>query len=225
MQTITLKLNTITQPSTQTPHYSIIWLHGLGANAHDFEHIAKDLTIDTASTRFIFPNAPVQPITINGGAPCQAWYDIYSLSDLNHEDEKGIAQSQQLIETLINNEIQQGIPSQSIFLAGFSQGGAMALHCGLRHASTLGGIIALSTYLPLANKIASETNSANKNTPIFLAQGQFDPVVPPFLTQYTHNTLKTLNNRTTYHNYPMAHSVCPEELLDISNWLTTLMQS
>ncbi|OGT97230.1 MAG: carboxylesterase, partial [Gammaproteobacteria bacterium RIFOXYB2_FULL_38_6] len=174
------------------PLMAVIWMHGLGADAHDFENIVSQLNLSqNKNFRFIFPNAPVRSITINNGSPTRAWYDVKSLTDLNHEDEKGIRESNQFIETLIEEQMNSGIESKNIFLAGFSQGAAMSLFTGLRYPKPLAGIIALSGYLPLPEKIKTERSSQNQTVPIFMAHGTCDTIVPIQLPQYSKQCLES----------------------------------
>ncbi len=198
--------------------HSIIWLHGLGADGHDFEPIVNELNL-TKAIRFIFPHAPDQPVTVNNGMTMPAWYDIKSAQIDAMQDEAGIRQSQKYILTLIEREIERGINSENIILAGFSQGGAIALHTALRYEKPLAGMMGLSTYLPIENTVEKEINDANRNTNIFLAHGKYDPVVPLQLASNTHAFLSKLNYTTELKQYEMEHGVCPEEIDDISNWI------
>lgn len=168
-------LKTLEIETADNPQYSIIFLHGLGADANDFAPFAQELQLpEDVAIRFVFPNAPVLPVTLNNGIKMPAWYDILGLDRNSNQDEKGIKQSEQMIQQLIEQQIKHGIASENIFLGGFSQGGAMALHTGLRYPEKLGGIIALSTYLPLADLVAAERHETNHETPIFYAHGTFD---------------------------------------------------
>lgn len=199
---------------------SVIWLHGLGADGHDFSGIVPQLQLEPElPLRFIFPHAPIRPITINNQMPMRGWYDIYSLDRLDREDETGVKESQAHIEQLIANEKSQGIPSNKIILAGFSQGGAIALYAGLRHAEPLAGILALSTYLPLHQHIESQHHSANANTHIFQAHGTQDEVLPIQLAELTYQVLKNADFDIHWHPYPMGHQVCIEEIQAISSWI------
>ena len=199
--------------------YSIIWMHGLGADGHDFEPIVPDLNFKQKSkTRFIFPHAPSQPVTWNNGYVMPAWYDIIAIGKDVPEDEAGIRKAQKAITILIENEIAQGVDAKHIILAGFSQGGAIALHTALRYPDKLAGILALSTYLPLADKLAGEASAANKNIPIFMAHGDYDPVVPIALAEMSRQKLITLDYKVLWRTYPMEHGVLPDEIDDISVW-------
>ena len=206
-------------------NYSIIWLHGLGADGHDFEPIVPDLQFQHKSkTRFIFPHAPSRPVTLNNGFVMPAWYDLVAISINAAQDEGGIRRSAQSINDLIDNELKQGVPSEHIILAGFSQGGAIALHTGLRYEKKLAGILALSTYLPLHDKLASEASEVNKQTPIFMAHGRDDQVVPMMLAESSRQHLISLNYKVDWRTYPMAHSVIPDEINDISRWFGQVLQ-
>lgn len=201
----------------------VIWLHGLGANGHDFVDIIPELKLPRIlKIRFIFPHAPVRPVTINANMPMRAWYDIYTLSNLDHEDKAGILKSTAAIETLIQDELNKGLVSQQIILAGFSQGGAIALYAGLRYSKPLAGILVLSAYLPLASSLAKEAHTANKTTPIFMGYGEYDDVLPIRLGETTRDFLHQLNYSVEWHNYPMGHQVCQQEIADIAKWLIGL---
>lgn len=214
-------LEKITKDSKTKATGSVIWLHGLGADGHDFVDIVPQLRLpEDLSIRFIFPHAPIRPVTVNAKMRMRAWYDIYSLNDLANEDEAGILQTEKSIDELIRAEIDNGIASDRIILAGFSQGGAMALFSGLRYPKPLGGILALSTYLPLANH--SPLNPANQQIPIFMAHGRFDPVLPLSLGQQSYALLKKLNYPIEWHEYPMEHQVCYEEIIAAGQWLSTI---
>ncbi|AIL32976.1 alpha/beta hydrolase [Basilea psittacipulmonis] len=207
------------QNPQKTVTHSIIWCHGLGADAHDFLPIVPDLKLSEQNNiRFIFPNAPVRPITIFGGQSTTAWYDILSPERINaQEDEAGLIASQKEIETLIEQEIQRGIPSEKIFLAGFSQGCAISLLTLTRTKYKLAGIIGLSGYLPLLNSTPKE--SVNLDTPIFMAHGTLDPVVNIELADISYQHLQSLGYTVSWHAYPMVHSVCLEEIEDIGNFI------
>ena len=204
----------------ENPNATIIWLHGLGADGHDFEPIVPelDLPADTP-VRFIFPHAPKQPVTINGGMVMRAWYDLTGTEFARGEDATGVMRSAQLVEQLIAREIERGIPSTRIFLAGFSQGGAIALHTGVRYPQPLAGILALSTYLPLADRLTTEAQEANRTVPIFMAHGLYDPVVPFALGDHSFQILQENGYNIEWHSYPMPHSVNPDEIRDIGAWL------
>jgi phospholipase/carboxylesterase len=206
--------------TTPNPRHAVIWLHGLGADAHDFEPIVPEL-VDRAwpPLRFVFPNAPVRPITINGGMAMRAWYDITGQEIAQRQDETGIRASIGLLDELIEREIARGVPSENILLAGFSQGGAIVLSGGVRYPQKLGGIIALSTYLPMADKIAIEASAANRAIPIFMVHGTFDPVIPMPLATISRDYLKQHGYVVDWHDYPMAHQVCGEEITELRRWI------
>lgn len=203
----------------KSPQHSIIWLHGLGADGQDFVPIADELELPVA-VRYIFPHAPMRPVTINGGFVMRAWYDIASQSMDAQQDAAGIRASHSLVEALITQEVASGIAPHNIFLAGFSQGGAIALHTALRQAVPLGGVLALSSYLPLAEIAARELLEQSKATPIFMAHGRNDPVVPYALGVISRDALQEFGYAVEWHEYAMQHSVCEEELQDIAVWLS-----
>lgn len=205
------------------PEFAVIWLHGLGADGNDFAPIVPELGVDHLPIRFIFPHAPVIPVTINGGMPMRAWYDLYMMDLVRHEDEKGLRESQQLVNALIARENARGIPTEHIVLAGFSQGSAMTLQTGLRLEEKLAGMVCLSGYLPLAKQLESERNPANQNTPIFMAHGLQDPVVPLLRAEETRTELTRLGYEIEWHTYPMPHSVCAEEIQAISQFLKKVL--
>jgi len=208
----------ITIESGKNPQHSIIWLHGLGADGGDFVPVADELKLPVA-VRYIFPDAPMRPVTINGGLVMRAWYDIVSPSMAAQQDAAGIRASQFLIEALIAQEVQRNIAPGNIFLAGFSQGGAIALHAALRQTVPLGGVLALSTYLPLADKAVGEALPGTRDTPIFMAHGRSDPVIPYVLGADSRDALLRFGYTVDWHEYAMQHSVCEEELRDIEVWL------
>jgi phospholipase/carboxylesterase len=198
---------------------SVIWLHGLGADGHDFEPVVPELRLPPAlGVRFVFPHAPVRPVTLNMGMRMRAWYDVVQLGG-GSEDGEGIRASQALTEGFIARERERGIAPGRIVLAGFSQGGAIALHTGLRHAERLAGILALSTYLPLADSLATEASGANRDVPIFMAHGRFDEVIPMARAQQSRARLESLGYAVSWQEYPMPHSVCGAQIADIAAWL------
>jgi len=202
------------------PTYSVIWLHGLGADGHDFAPIVPELVSPQWSAlRFVFPHAPVRPVTINGGMPMRAWYDIYGFDLVSRQDEAGTRQSIGQVEALIAREHERGVPGERIFLAGFSQGGAVALAAGLRHPEKLAGIIALSTYLPMAVTLPDERSAANAAVPIFWGHGTLDPVVILQRGLDSRAALEVLGYKVDWHTYLMPHSVCPEEIADLREWM------
>jgi phospholipase/carboxylesterase len=215
-----MTLPAVEHETAPAPTYSIIWLHGLGADGHDFAPIVPDL-VDPAwpPLRFVFPHAPVRPVTLNNGVPMRAWYDIAGFDLLTRQDEAGVRASIAAVEALIARENGRGVPSQHIVLAGFSQGGAVALAAGLRHARTLAGIVALSTYVPIHASLALERDPANATTPIFFAHGSADPVVALQRGVDSRNLLQALGYAVDWHTYPMGHAVCAQEISDLRAWL------
>jgi phospholipase/carboxylesterase len=201
---------------------SVIWMHGLGADGHDFEPIVDELDLPSRPVRFIFPHAPRRPVTINGGMLMRAWYDI-SDAAIRREDASGVRQSQAIVEQLIAGEVARGVASTDIVLAGFSQGGAIALQTALRHPARLAGVMALSTYLPLADTLAAEASAANRDLPIFMAHGKHDPVVVPARAGSSRDTLQGLGYAVQWQEYTMPHAVCPQEIVDISRWLCKVL--
>jgi phospholipase/carboxylesterase len=203
------------------PRLAVVWLHGLGADGHDFEPIVPELRL-RVPVRFVFPHAPVRPVTINGGLEMRAWYDIFGFDGRAKEDATGIRASAAAVTELVDREIERGIPSERIVLAGFSQGGAIALHTALRSPQSLAGVLALSTYLPLAATLARERSAANASIPIFMAHGTDDPLLPLELAETSRRALDALGYAVDWHAYPMAHSVCMEEIMAIGAWLEAL---
>jgi phospholipase/carboxylesterase len=203
-----------------SPRAAVIWLHGLGADGHDFEPIVPELGMPAApAVRFVFPHAPLQPVAINRGAVMRAWYDV---TGDGRQDAEGIRASQVRVEALIARERARGIAARSIVLAGFSQGGAMALHTGLRHPERLAGILALSCYLPLPETLEREASQATRDVPIFMAHGTQDPVIPLSWAMRSRDRLIALGYAVEWHEYPMPHSVCAEEIADVGRWLRTV---
>jgi phospholipase/carboxylesterase len=201
---------------------AVIWLHGLGADGHDFEPIVPELGLPAKhGVRFIFPHAPVRPITINNGYAMRAWYDIVSLGDLKKQDESGIRDSERIVHGYIEDERARGIEPGKIVLAGFSQGGAITLHSGLRYPERLAGLLALalSTYLPLGDKVEKEALAERKDTPILMCHGEYDQMLPMLMGEYTRDALRELGYQIDWHQYPMAHQVCAEEIELIGEWL------
>ena len=208
----------------RNPQAAVIWLHGLGADGHDFEPIVPELVRPTdRPLRFVFPHAPMRPVTLNGGYVMRAWYDIIAIDRRAAEDGQGIRASQALVTELIRGENARGIPSERIVVAGFSQGGAMALFCGTRYPERLAGIIGLSCYQVLATQFDAERLPANQNTPIFLGHGMQDPVVIPALGEAASRQLQAAGYEVEWHAYSMPHSVCPQEVIDIAAWLRRVL--
>jgi len=202
----------------ERPELAVIWLHGLGADGYDFEPLVPELKVGFAA-RFVFPHAPVRGVTVNGGVPMRAWYDILGWGLHVREDAAGIEASAAAVRQLIDREVRRGIPADRVVLAGFSQGGAVALHTGLRERRTLGGVLALSTYLPLADRLAAERSDANAGIPIFLAHGTGDTVLPLSMAEKSRRALEALGYPVEWRTYPMAHAVCMDEVGDIGTWL------
>ena len=216
---MTQSLEAVEIETAASPDASVIWLHGLGADGHDFEPVVPELRLPpTLRLRFVFPHAPVRPVTLNMGMRMRAWYDILQLGG-GPEDEAGVRASQGMVEALIERERSRGVAARRIVLAGFSQGGAIALHTGLRHGQRLAGILALSTYLPLAGSLQAERSEANRDVPIFMAHGEFDDIIPITRAQQSRQALAAQGYALQWHSYPMPHSVCGEEIADIAAWL------
>jgi len=210
-------------PAKSCHQASVIWLHGLGADGHDFEPIVPQLNVDHLGIKFIFPNALAQPVTINGGMVMPSWYDIVGVELDSRADENGILDSVTFVNQLIQAEIDLGISPEKIIVAGFSQGGVVALHTALTYKHKLAGVIALSTYLPLTNKLQPKLSVANQQLPIFHAHGSMDPVVPPQLADHLVKQLQQWHYPIESHRYPMQHAVCPEEISQISVWIKNMI--
>lgn len=217
-------LETIEVETGPAPSASVIWLHGLGADGNDFVPLVSELGLPgTLSLRFVFPHAPMRPVTINRGYVMRAWYDIIEREGAWREDAAGVRESGRLVEALLERETARGIPAQRIVLAGFSQGGAMALYAGPRYPERLAGIMALSCALPLADSLGSEASPANLDVPIFMAHGTHDPVVPLARATRSRDLLIGLGYRVNWREYSMPHSVCPEEVNHIAEWLAGVL--
>ncbi len=213
-------LETIEHVTSAQPLWSIIWLHGLGADGNDFAPIVPQLLRPHwPALRFVFPHAPVRPVTINGGMRMRAWYDIRNLALDQRADEQGVRESITEVDALIARELERGVPPSRVILAGFSQGGAIVLAAALRREQAVAGVMALSTYLPLATQSAAEATDAGRKTPVFMAHGSFDPVVVHDLGARSRDALIALGVTVDWHVYPMQHAVCPDELRDIGQWL------
>lgn len=219
-----MTLATIDIETAPNPTASIIVLHGLGADGNDFVPIAQELRLESVGpVRFVFPHAPLRPVTINGGMVMRAWYDLLDASLVRREDEAGLRASRLDIEALIAQERARGIPASRIVLAGFSQGCAMTLLTGLRHTERLAGLVGMSGYLPLADTSAAERSAASMALPVFLAHGRGDAVVPLARATAARDTLQALGCVVDWHEYPMAHSVCPQEVADLNRWLLKVL--
>ena len=220
------ELSTINILPTEEHLYSVIWLHGLGADGHDFESIVPSLNLPaTSNIHFIFPNAPVQPVTINNGMKMRSWYDIMVIvPDAHKVNIDDIYRSSEMVNQLIEQEISKGIAADHIVLAGFSQGGVIALHAGLRYPQKLSGIMALSTYLPTIDRLSTEGSSAGKTTPILMAHGILDPIVAIEAGKHIFEQLSAAGYNIEWHDYLMEHSVCPEEVNQISIFLNLVLR-
>ncbi|MTW10187.1 carboxylesterase [Pseudoduganella eburnea] len=214
-------LDSIVIDTAPNPEYSVIWMHGLGDSGEGWAPIVNELDLrGLPGIRFIFPHANTMPVTLNGGYVMRSWYDIISIEPSERrEDEKGLRESQILVDALIEREIARGVPAKRIVLGGFSQGCAMTLQTGLRFPQKLAGLMCLSGYLPLADKVAAERHAANQDTPLFMVHGKMDPVIDISRAIASRDLLQQLGYQIEWHDYPMQHSVCAEEVRDISAWL------
>ncbi|HZX24203.1 MAG TPA: alpha/beta fold hydrolase [Woeseiaceae bacterium] len=213
-------LETVEIETGSEPAGTVIWLHGLGADGHDFEPVVPELRLpDDLPLRFVFPHAPIRPVTINAGMRMRAWYDIVAIDRRARQDEEGIRESAAATVELIEREKERGIPAARIVLAGFSQGGAVAIHTALRYPERLAGLIALSTWMPLGESLAGEGSAANRDLPVFMAHGRQDPMVPVALGEQTREALAAAGYPLDWQTYDMPHAVCPAEIADISAWL------
>lgn len=202
----------------ENPVGAVIWLHGLGADGHDFEPIVPELHLPAGlPLRFVFPHAPVRPVTINGGMSMRAWYDIISLDAEGRADAAGVRESTAILDDLIAREKERGIDANKIVIAGFSMGGAVAINTALQTNENLAGLMALSTYLPLPSEV--DESVGNRELPVFMAHGSFDPMLPMQWGQLSADKLTEAGFTLEWHDYPMAHAVCPEEIRDIREWL------
>ena len=219
-----MSLECIEEQSTGAPRASLIVLHGLGADGNDFVPIARELDLAAVGgARFVFPHAPLRPVTMNGGFVMRAWYDIAGTPAARREDEAGLRESQALVEALIAREVARGMPAQRIVLMGFSQGCAMTLLTGLRHEQRLAGLVGLSGYLPLASHTAAERSDANARVPIFLAHGRDDPMVGIDRAITSRDALRALGYDVEWHDYAMPHAVCMDEIADLNRWLLRVL--
>ncbi len=211
----------------EKPDGTVIWLHGLGADGHDFEPIVSELNLEEhADIRFVFPHAPVRPVTINGGTPMRAWYDVMSLDRTGPQDEAGIRESAASLLQLIEREIKRGVDADRVVLAGFSQGGAIAMHTAMRLSHPLAGLMALSSWMPLESTIDEEvvrsSDSQSRDLPILMAHGSFDPMLPIVAGQHARDIMQKAGFTVQWHEYPMAHAVCAEEISAIRGWLVKI---
>jgi phospholipase/carboxylesterase len=218
---------TVEVGGAEKPDGTVIWLHGLGADGHDFEPIVPELQLQhAANLRFVFPHAPVRPVTINGGMSMRAWYDVMSLDRSGPQDEAGIRDSSTTLRRLIEREQARGVPCERIVLAGFSQGGAIAMHTALRFPQRLAGLMALSTWMPLESTIAREVveseQSQPRDLPVLMAHGSFDPILPIAAGRHARDLMQNAGFAVQWHEYPMAHAVCAEEITAIRAWLVDI---
>jgi phospholipase/carboxylesterase len=219
-------LDAIEIETAPNPDAAVVWMHGLGADGHDFEPLVPELGLPgRPGIRFVFPHAPLRPVTINQGHVMRAWYDIRALAGVRREDEAGVRQSARQIEALMERERQRGIAPRRLVLAGFSQGGAMALHVALRYPERLAGILALSCFLPLAGTVAEEASPANRDVPIFWAHGVHDPMIPLAMAEQGREQVAALGYPIEWRQYPMPHAVCTEEIADVARWLGRVLAS
>lgn len=212
----------ILEPAEGPANATVLWLHGLGADGYDFVPMVPELRLpEAARIRFVFPHAEVRPVTINNGHRMRAWYDIRELTPAGRDDEEGFVEARARVESWIARENAAGIAADRVVLAGFSQGGAVALHAGLRHAARLAGIIALSTYLPFRTRLASELSAANREAPVLMSHGSQDAVVLPEFGEISRDVLMQQGIPVEWHSYPMGHNLCTPEVRDIARWLMT----
>ena len=219
-------LEVVEKTTGEHPSASVIWLHGLGADGHDFEPIVPDLKLPGGpDVRFIFPHAPVRPVTINAGYPMRAWYDIRSIDRSAPQDSEGFQSSVDAVTGLIQNEESRGIAAEKIVVAGFSQGGGIAITAALRYPRPLAGVMGLSTWVPRIDSLEAECDSANASTPLFLAHGSMDPMVPEAHGRDSADKLEKMGYSVIWHSYPMLHAVCPEEIIDMREWMSDRLRS
>lgn len=222
---MTAPLESIEIETGPAPTAAVLWLHGLGADGNDFVPVVEALDLPERPIRFVFPHAPMRPVTINQGYVMRAWYDVLSMDFERRADERGVRESQGLVEALIERETRRGVAARGIVLAGFSQGGAIALHTALRFPQRLGGVMGLSTYLPLHDTVAGEASAANRDLPILMCHGSADPVLPPVLGEMSRDLLVSLGYRVEWQLYPMQHEVCRAEIVAIAAWLGARLQA
>jgi len=215
-------LDFITQKTGENPELLVIWLHGLGADGHDFEPVVPQFVNPDKAIQFIFPHAPIQPVTINGGMKMRSWYDIKMMDIGKMPDEAGIRESEEKVLELIEAQIKAGFKAEQIVLAGFSQGGAIALHTSVRTQHKLAGVVALSCYLPIAEKLSAEQSGTNLTTPFFIGHGSHDPVVPFELGKSSNQALQAEGYQTSWHEYPLQHGVSMDEIEDIKRFILSL---
>ena len=217
-------LEAVELQTSSTPGATVIWLHGLGADGYDFVPVVRELeALGVPALRYVFPHAPMRPVTINGGVVMRAWYDILGTELVRREDEAAIRESQRAVEALIAREAERGVAHARIVLAGFSQGAAITLQTGLRQREPLAGLMALSGYLPLAAALPAERAPQSAHVPIFMAHGASDPVIPPARATASRDALQSLGYAVQWHEYPMQHSVCPPEISDLNRFLLRVL--
>ena len=217
---MSLQLEAVEVEPATAANAAVVLMHGLGADGHDFESVVPELRLgEGVALRWVFPHAPVRPVSISGGYRMRAWFDIVGLGSRSPEDEAGIRASAEAIDRLVEREAQRGVSAERVVLAGFSQGGALALHTALRYPRRLAGVIALSTYLPLATRLPAEAHPANAAVPIFMAHGTWDNVVPPALGEASRDALLRRGYDVEWHTYPLPHSVSAQEIADVRAWL------
>ncbi|HET7308380.1 MAG TPA: dienelactone hydrolase family protein [Gammaproteobacteria bacterium] len=225
MNTNTDNLNAVEVDPAGEARFTIIWLHGLGADGHDFEPLVPELKLpDELAVRFIFPHAPVRPVTLNGGMPMRAWFDLTALDRTTRIDLDALRESERRVHELIGRENARGVPTERIVLAGFSQGGAVALHSAPRFPERLAALVALSTFSLTGATLAVEAAPANRNLPVFMAHGTLDPVVAPDLGHDSRDALIGAGFKVDWHEYPMQHTVCAEEIADLRGWLLEVLR-
>jgi len=219
-------LETVEVATGDRPTAAVIWLHGLGADGHDFEPLVPELSWSGApDIRYVFPHAPVRPVTVNGGMAMRAWYDIVSLTSSRDHDQRGITDSVNQAAALVRREMTRGIPARRIIVAGFSQGGAIALQLALRFPQRLAGLVALSTYLLLDHRLGDDAHEANRGLPVFMGHGSHDPMVPVQLGEMAATRLSSMGHDVEFHRYPIPHAVCPEEIDDLAAWLRIRLET
>ena len=218
-----MQVDAIEISTGENPAWSIIFLHGLGADGHDFAPLPGQMSLPVA-VRFVFPHATVAPVTINGGLSMPAWYDILTLDWNGPEDAAGVRNSARGLQRLIKREAERGIPSNRVFVGGFSQGGSVALYTGPRHPDPLAGIIGLSTWMPQPATLAAENSAANRSLPVFMAHGTYDPTVPARFGARSRDQLRDQGHDVDWHTYPLEHAVCAQEIADFNDWLAARLQ-
>ena len=218
-----MQVDTIEVNAGENPAWSMIFLHGLGADGHDFAPLPAQMDLP-AAVRFVLPHAPAVPVTVNGGLSMPAWYDVLTLDWNGPEDAAGVRDSSRLLRHLIRRETERGIPSHRVFIGGFSQGGSVALFTGPRHPDPLAGIVALSTWMPQPASLAEENSDANRSLPVFMAHGTYDPTVPMMFGARARDQLRAQGHDVRWSTYPMEHAVCAREIADLNEWLAARLE-